>query len=69
MGRILAVVFGLGLMGFLAYRAMYGGAESAAAASGPSEPKQRLENVQKAANRIEKADQQRLDDVEAKTKE
>lgn len=51
MGKLLAVVLGFSLMAFLAYRAMYGRLPSSGAE--PEPPKQRLENVQNAAKRIE----------------
>lgn len=47
--RFIVLALGLGLVGYLGYRAMYGGR----APSAESTPKQRLENVQNAANRIE----------------
>lgn len=59
MGKLLAVVLGLSLMAFLAYRAMYGRLPTSGAE--PELPKQRLENVQNAADRIEKQQQEAAD--------
>ena len=68
MGRILAVVFGLTLLGFLGYKAMYG-SEAPASPEGTSVPKRSLENARGAATRIENNEQKRADDIEAKTRE
>jgi hypothetical protein len=59
MGKLLTVVLGFSLMAFLAYRAMYG--RLPGSGGEPESPKQRLENVQKAANRIEQQQQQAAD--------
>lgn len=48
--RFVVLAIGLGIVGYLGYRSMYGGREPSEA----NTPKQRLENVQNAANRIEK---------------
>lgn len=52
----------ISILGWLGYRAMYGRA-ALPDANGVSAPKQRLDNVQKAANRIE--DQQQKNAEEA----
>ena len=51
----------IAIMGWLGYRAMYGRSAAVPDGQGVSAPKQRLDNVQKAANRIE-AQQQKNDD-------
>ena len=66
MTRMLIAVLALSAMGYLAYRAMY--ASSSPGSLEGEAPKQRLENVQKAANSAEQKDQQRADDVEQKMK-
>lgn len=67
MGRILALVLGLAVLGGVAWKVMYGGTmKQAVEADGPSAPKQQLDNVRGAANRIETNDQQHVDDVEKK---
>lgn len=48
--RFVVLALGLAIVGYLGYRSMYGGA----AATAENTPKARLDNVQKAANRIEK---------------
>lgn len=48
--RFLVVVLGLAVVGYLGYRSMYGGYSDR---NSNGTPKQRLENVQNAANRIE----------------
>lgn len=60
MGKILSLVLGLGIIGYLGYRTMYG---RGGADGSQGTPKQRLDNVQKAANRIETNDQQRADEA------
>lgn len=56
----------IGIVGYIGYRQMYGHAPGAN--GGVSAPKQRLENVQKAADRIEVQQQKALDDTLEKTK-
>ena len=53
----------IAIMGWLGYRAMYGRGAALPDGQGVSAPKQRLDNVQKAANRIE--DQQQKNAEEA----
>lgn len=60
MGRLIMGILVIAIMGWLGYRSMYRGA-AMPDAQGVSAPKQRLDNVQKAANRIE-AQQQKNDD-------
>jgi len=48
--RFLVVFLGLAIVGYLGYRSMYGGYSDK---NSNGTPKQRLENVQNAANRIE----------------
>lgn len=48
--RFVVLALGLAIVGYLGFRAMHGGAGATAQGT----PKQRLENVQNAANRIEK---------------
>jgi hypothetical protein len=58
MGKLLTVVLGFSLLAFLAYRAMY---VHLPGSGGESEsPKQRLENVQRAAKRVEKQQEDSL---------
>ncbi len=52
--RFVLLAVGLGLVGYLGYRSMYGGM----AVTPENAPKQRLENVQRAADRIEKEQQE-----------
>ncbi|MBM4781690.1 MAG: hypothetical protein GQE15_28770 [Archangiaceae bacterium] len=67
MGRILALVLGLAVLGAIAWKVMYGGSmRQAVEADAPSAPKQQLDNVRGAANRIETNDQQHVDEVEKK---
>ena len=67
MGRILALVLGLAVLGGLAWKVMYGGTmKQAVEADGPSAPRQQLDTVRGAANRIETNDQQHVDEVEKK---
>ncbi len=61
MGKILSLVLGLAIIGYLGYRTMYGRSTPGAE---PEAPKQRLENVQKAADRIEANDEARLKAIE-----
>ena len=55
----------IGIVGYLGYRTMYG----RVGAQGVSAPKQRLENVQNAANRIETQQQQGADEALKKAAE
>lgn len=67
MGRILAMVLGLAVLGGIAWKVMYGGTvKQAVEADGPSAPKQQLDNVRNAARRIETNDQQHVDELEKK---
>lgn len=63
MGKILSLVLGLSILGYLGYRTMYGRNASPTAET----PAQRLGNVQGAAHRIEAQDQARLDELEKNT--
>ena len=60
MGRIIMGIIAIGIVGYLGFRAMYGGRMPGA--EGVT-PKQRLENVQGAAERIEKNEQKALDET------
>lgn len=51
-------VITIGILGYIGYKQMYGRAPGSTATSAP---KQRLENVQKAANRIEDQQQKSAD--------
>jgi hypothetical protein len=67
MGRILALVLGLGVLGAIAYKVMYRqSAVTATEGQEPSAPKQQLENVRGAADRIQANDQKNVDDIEKK---
>lgn len=66
MGRALMVVLGLSVLGAIAWRVMYGTSPVTAGAEGPSQPKQQLDNVRGAAQRIEANDQKAVDDLEKK---
>lgn len=66
MGRILALVLGLGVLGAIAYKVMYRQSAVTASDQAPSEPKRQLENVRGAADRIERNDQKNVDDIEKK---
>lgn len=60
MGKILSLVLGLSVLGYIGYRTMYG-------RSGPGTeetPKKRLDNVQGAADRIEAERNARRDERE-----
>ena len=61
MGRIIMGVITIAIVGYLGYRSMYGGVMPNAAGVGT--PKQRLDNVRKAADRIEKNDQKAADEA------
>ncbi|MFO0595442.1 MAG: hypothetical protein U0228_09065 [Myxococcaceae bacterium] len=62
MGKILTLVLGLCIVAFLAYKQMYRHTAPGAA----SAPKERLENVQNAANRIEQDSVKRAQENEKK---
>lgn len=66
MGRILLLVLGLAVVGGIAWKVMYRTSPVSAGVEGPSQPKQQLENVRGAANRIEAEHQQAADDVAKK---
>lgn len=51
MGRLVMGIIAISIVGYLGYRAMYG--RSLASPQGTSAPKQKLENVNAAARRIE----------------
>jgi hypothetical protein len=57
MGRLVMAVITIGILGYIGYKQMYGRAPG----STTTAPKQRLENVQKAANRIEEQQQKAAD--------
>lgn len=65
MSRILIAVISLSVLGYLAYRTLYG----RAAAVGDEAPAQQLQNVREKAKEIEVNDQQHVDDVDRKTRE
>ncbi len=66
MTKMLVAVVALSVLGYLAYRTLYG---SSAVASDPEVPTQRLENVKNKAKDIETNDQQHVDDIEKKMQE
>lgn len=63
MGKILAVVIGLGVLGAIAYKVMYGSAR-VVTADEKSAPAQQLDNVRGAAKRIEGDTQKAADAVQ-----
>ncbi len=65
MGKLLTVVLALAALGFLAYYTLYGRVRGGE----PETPKQRLDNVEKAADRIEAQQEERLKGVERKMDE
>jgi hypothetical protein len=65
MSRILVAVVALCVLGYLAYRTLYGRAASV----GDEAPTQQLQNVREKAKEIEVNDQQHVDDVEKRTQE
>lgn len=67
MGRLIMGIIAIGIVGYLGYRAMYGSAK--VPSQGVSAPKQRLENVQNAANRIEAQQQQAAEEALKKSTE
>ncbi len=58
MGRILSAVMGIAVLGYLGYRSMYG-----MRPVGSATPKERLDNVKAAANRIEVQQQKAADEA------
>lgn len=66
MSRLLIAVIALSVLGFLAYRTLYG---RSAVSSDPEAPTQQLENVRTKAKEIEANDQQHVDDIEKRTQE
>ena len=60
-------IVAIGIVGYLGYRSMYG--RAAVPSQGVSAPKQRLENVQNAANRIEAQQQQAAEETLKKSAE
>jgi hypothetical protein len=65
MGRLLTVILGIGVLAYLGYAQMYGKGRPV----GDATPKERLDNVKKAAKRIEDNDQKRADDTLKKVDE
>lgn len=64
MGKILSLVLGLSILGYIGYRTMYG--RNADPSDGT--PRKRLDNVQGAANRIEAERGARVDDIDQNTR-
>jgi hypothetical protein len=60
MGRIVMAVITLAIVGYLGYRSMYGRMPGT---DGTGTPKQRLDNVRGAANRIEDQQQKAADEA------
>ena len=67
MGRIIMVIIAIGIVGYLGYRSMYGSV--GVSTQGVSAPRQRLDNVQKAADRIEDQQQKAADEALKKSAE
>ena len=67
MGRIIMGIIAIGIVGYLGYRSMYGSV--GVSAQGVSAPRQRLDNVQKAADRIEDQQQKAADEALKKSAE
>lgn len=67
MGKMLVLLLGLALVGFLGYRAMYGKSAVSSSSEEVSAPKERLENVKGAAKRIEDQQNKAADDALQKT--
>jgi hypothetical protein len=67
MSRILIAVVAFSVLGYLAYRAMYG--YQATPAADVQAPTDRLQNVREAAKRIEAQDKKQVEDIEQKTQE
>jgi threonine/homoserine/homoserine lactone efflux protein len=68
MSRILLAVVGLAVLGYLGYRAMYGQKRQTLEEREASAPKQQLDNVRGAAQRIEANDKAYADDLDKKMK-
>jgi hypothetical protein len=64
MGRIVMAVITVGIIGYIGYKQMYG---RSVGSIDSGAPKQRLENVQKAANRIEDQQQKSADSAYEKS--
>jgi hypothetical protein len=64
MSKLLVLLLGLGALSFAAYRVVSGGADAQGKPS-TSAPKKQLDNVRKAATRIETEAQQRADQTVA----
>jgi hypothetical protein len=64
MGRIIMGVIAIGIVGYLGYRTMYGRMPNP-----DGTPKQKLENVQGAADRIEKDGQKAMEETLKKSKD
>lgn len=67
MTKMLVAVIALSVLGFLAYRAMYG--RGTQTVDGEEVPTQRLQNVQDKAKQMEKRDEDRAADIDKKTQE
>ena len=65
MSRVLIAVIAISVLGYLAFRTLYGRNASVE----PEAPTQQLENVKKKANDIEVKEQQRVDDAEKRMQE
>ena len=65
MTKLLVAVLSLSVLGWLAYRTLYG----RAAVVGDEAPQQRLENVRGVAKGLEEKGEQRVDDIDKKTQE
>jgi hypothetical protein len=61
MGRLIMGIITIAIVGYLGYRSMYGGRMPGAEGAGT--PKQRLDNVQKAADRIEDQQQKAAEEA------
>lgn len=62
MGRLIAVVLGIGVLAWVAWYAQ-GRTTGGSAEAGRSAPAQRLDNVREAARRIEQDSQQRAEEL------
>ncbi|MBL8957930.1 MAG: hypothetical protein JNK82_44555 [Myxococcaceae bacterium] len=65
MTRMLIAVLSLSVLGYLAYRTLYG----RQAVVGGEEPQQQLQNVRDVAKGLEEKGEQRVDDIDKKTQE
>jgi hypothetical protein len=65
MSRILIAVISLSVLGYLAYRTLYGRAPAA----DPEVPTERLQHVKEAAHRFEQQGQQKAEDIDKATSE